>query len=77
MALAIRTVLEERRNPGSASRSWRFLRNTQAVLLGSLVFVAMTAAVFLTGDEWGRVVWAVLAGLLTAFIADELARRRS
>ncbi|MEU0675199.1 hypothetical protein ABZ330_20345 [Streptomyces sp. NPDC006172] len=75
-ALALRVAWAERQKPGSGLAQWRFLADGKAVVAGSLVFVGMTAAVFMTGTPKGAVMWALLAGLLTALIVYQVTHGR-
>ncbi|MFD7778820.1 hypothetical protein [Streptomyces sp. NPDC059753] len=40
--------------------------------MGSAAVLAMVVAIATTGLAWGNLAWAVLAGLLIAFIPDQL-----
>lgn len=71
-ALAIRTAWAERRQRGSGLAQWRFLTDTKATFAGLTVFVGMTVAVFLSGAPGSTVLWALLAGLLTALIVYQV-----
>ncbi|MGW4889277.1 hypothetical protein [Streptomyces murinus] len=71
-ALALRTAWAERRQAGSGLQQWKFLGNAKAVIAGLLVFGSFTAAVILSGEPGGAVLWAVLAGLLTALIVYQM-----
>ncbi|MCX4515419.1 hypothetical protein OHA27_34905 [Streptomyces sp. NBC_01619] len=68
-ALVIRIAVAELRRPGSARVRLAFLSNTRALTAG-----AVTAAVLgLLGWQssgYGALAWAVLAGVLVAFIVD-------
>lgn len=70
--LVIKTALAEKRQAGSARRHWNFLFNRVALVAGLAMLAVMVLAVVATGSAWSNVAWALLAGLLTAFIADQL-----
>ncbi|MFC9000987.1 hypothetical protein ACFT7U_35500 [Streptomyces rochei] len=74
-ALVVRSAVNEMKRPGSARQEWQFLTNRPAPVGGGLAFAALAAAVVLSGSAWGNVAWAVLAGLLTAFIIDQMTSR--
>lgn len=67
--LLLRVVIGELRRPGSARRQWLFLRNRTAVIAGAVAFVLAVGAGWLFGEA-GVLLWAVLIGLLVAFITD-------
>ncbi|WP_326650585.1 MULTISPECIES: hypothetical protein [unclassified Streptomyces] len=69
-ALVIRTALAELRRPGTARQQWRFLTNRRAVMAG-----ALGTAVAVSGLGPGHAIWALLGGVLTAFIVDRLTDR--
>ncbi|MEU4492922.1 hypothetical protein AB0F96_05530 [Streptomyces sp. NPDC023998] len=72
-ALVIRTALGEIRRPGTARQQWRFLTNTAAVMTGAAASAtALGTAVAVSGLGPGHAVWALLGGVLTAFIVDRL-----
>lgn len=75
-ALVIRTAVLEKAKPGTARREWSFLSNRTALVVGGVVFLAMSTAVAASGYGWGNLAWALLAGLLAAFIADQVASRK-
>lgn len=74
-ALAVRTALAEWREPGSARKQWRFLSNPIAAAGGGIVFASLAAAVLVSGKPLPYLAWALLAGLLAALIADQVAKR--
>lgn len=74
-ALVIRTALGQLRRPGTAGRQWRFLTNTTAVAAGVASAAALGTAVAVTGLRPGHAAWALLGGILTAFIVDRLMDR--
>ncbi|MEU8836560.1 hypothetical protein [Streptomyces sp900116325] len=69
-ALVIRTALGELRQHGTAGRQWRFLANTAAVAAGAVSAAALGTAVAVTELRPGHAAWALLGGILTAFIVD-------
>ncbi|MFI2347113.1 hypothetical protein ACH492_08630 [Streptomyces sp. NPDC019443] len=71
-ALVIRTGLGEIRRPGTARQQWRFLTNTTAVVAGVASAAALGMAVAVSGLGPGHAAWALLGGILTAFIVDRL-----
>lgn len=71
-ALALRTAMAERRHRGAGLAQWRFLRDAKAVVAGLIVFAGMTVGVLASGMQPGAVLWALLAGLLTALIIYQL-----
>ncbi|NUK74106.1 hypothetical protein HRW23_35255 [Streptomyces lunaelactis] len=71
-ALLIRTALGEIRRPGTARRQWRFLTNRAAAVAGIAAAISLGAAVAVGGRDPGHAVWALLGGVLTAFIVDRL-----
>ncbi len=74
--LAIRTAVAEGRSKGSGLKHWSFLGNRWAATAGAFAFVGMTIAVVVSGADWGNVAWALLAGLLSAFIIDQLTKQQ-
>ncbi|MFF3246897.1 hypothetical protein ACFYWY_24910 [Streptomyces sp. NPDC002870] len=71
-ALVIRAALGEIRRPGTARQQWRFLTNTAAVMTGAASAAALGTAVAVSGLGPGHAIWALLGGILTAFIVDRL-----
>ncbi|WP_244315446.1 hypothetical protein [Streptomyces albidochromogenes] len=74
-ALIIKTAVAELRKPGSARREWAFATNASALTAG------LTAAVLLGAMGWqsmryAAVAWAMLAGVLVAYIADRRPPRK-
>ncbi|MEU0414806.1 hypothetical protein ABZ307_44570 [Streptomyces griseorubiginosus] len=71
-ALVIRSAVAELRNPGEARRQWGFVTNKVPAAAGSAAVLVMVVAIAAAGLDWGNLAWAVLAGLLIAFITDQL-----
>ncbi|AWN30674.1 hypothetical protein DKG71_35400 [Streptomyces sp. NEAU-S7GS2] len=71
-ALVIRTALGEIRRPGTARRQWRSLTNRRAASAGAVSAAALGGALACGGSGPGHAVWALLGGVLTAFIVDRL-----
>ena len=71
-ALVIRTALGEIRRPGTARRQWRFLTNKRAVMAGAGSAAVLGSALAYGGSGPGHALWALLGGVLTAFIVDRL-----
>ncbi|WP_405907714.1 hypothetical protein OG742_22595 [Streptomyces sp. NBC_00828] len=71
-ALVVRSAVAELKKPGEARRQWEFLMNKTAAAIGGSSFLAVVGAVAVSGLGWGHLAWAVLAGLLTAFVTDQL-----
>lgn len=74
-ALVIRTALGELRRPGAAGQQWRFLANTTAVAAGVASTAVLGTTLAVTGLGPGHAAWALLGGILTAFIVDRLMDR--
>ncbi|MET7622038.1 hypothetical protein [Streptomyces sp. NPDC005408] len=74
-ALVIRTALGELRRPGTAREHWRFLTNKTALVAGAASAAALGTALAFGGTDPGHAVWALLGGVLTAFIVDRLMDR--
>ncbi|OAH10391.1 hypothetical protein [Streptomyces jeddahensis] len=68
-ALVIRTAIAELREPGSARAQWAFAMNASAVCAGG-VTAAVLGFIGWRSDGYAAVAWAVLAGVLVAFIVD-------
>ncbi|MGW7368431.1 hypothetical protein ACWGI8_34680 [Streptomyces sp. NPDC054841] len=71
-AIVIRTALGEMRRPGSTRQQWRFLTNRTAATAGAASAAGLGAAPLFGGSAPGHAVWALLGGVLTAFIVDRL-----
>lgn len=71
--LLLRVAIGELRRPGSTRQQWLFLRNRIAVAAGAVAFVLTVGAGWFVGKD-GVLMWAVLIGLLVAFIADRLSK---
>ena len=71
-ALVIRTALGEIRRPGTARQQWRFLTNRAAVMASAASAAVLGAVLVFCGTDPGHAVWALLGGVLTAFIVDRL-----
>ncbi|HET6352812.1 hypothetical protein [Streptomyces sp.] len=71
-ALVIRTALGELRRPGAAREQWRFLTNKTAVVAGGASAAVLGAVLVFGGTDPGHAIWALLGGVLTAFIVDRL-----
>ncbi|WP_329058382.1 MULTISPECIES: hypothetical protein [unclassified Streptomyces] len=71
--LLLRVAIGALRRPGSTRPQWRFLRNRMAVAAGAVAFVLTVGAGWFLGKD-GVLLWAVLIGLLVAFIADRLSK---
>ncbi|TQK49957.1 hypothetical protein FBY35_0248 [Streptomyces sp. SLBN-118] len=71
-ALVIRTALGELRRPGTAREQRLFLTNTAAVMTGAASAAVLGAALVFVETDPGHAVWALLGGILTAFIVDRL-----
>ncbi|WP_406864954.1 hypothetical protein ABZO31_32745 [Streptomyces sp. HUAS MG47] len=67
-ALVVRVAVLEWRTPGSGRREWGFARDRKAVGAGAV------AALFLAAGGWpvagdAAIAWALLAGVLVAYVA--------
>ncbi|WP_329238247.1 hypothetical protein OHB07_38145 [Streptomyces sp. NBC_00111] len=71
--LLLRLLVGEVRHPGSTHQQWLFLRNRAALIAGAVAFV-LTAGAGWVVAKTGVLLWAVLIGLLVAFIADRLSK---
>ncbi|WP_406000285.1 hypothetical protein [Streptomyces sp. NBC_00829] len=73
--LVIRTALGEIRRPGTARQQWRFLTNRTAAVAGAVSAAALGSALACGTSDPRHSVWALLGGVLTAFIVDRLTDR--
>lgn len=69
-ALVIRTAIGEIRRPGSAREQWAFATRGRAVAAGSVAAVAV-AVVGWSQAGAAALAWAVLAGVLVAFLMGQ------
>ncbi|WP_327681545.1 hypothetical protein [Streptomyces sp. NBC_00467] len=67
--LVIRTAVAELRKPGSARIQWAFVTNAQAVTTGAVAAV-MLGLLGWRSSGYGALAWAVLVGVLVAFLVD-------
>ncbi|BDH07286.1 hypothetical protein [Streptomyces seoulensis] len=73
-ALLIRVGMAELKEPGCVRREVRFLRNGRAVCVGLFALVHTAVVAWVLGSP-GVFLWALLAGLLVAFIVDRVLER--
>lgn len=73
-ALLIRVGVDGTKSPGTVRQEWRFLRNGRAMGTG-LVTLLITIGVAWPAGSPGVLLWALLVGLLVAFIVDRLLER--
>ena len=67
--LVIRTAVAELRKPGSARTQWAFVTNARAVTTGAVTAV-MLGLLGWRSSGYGALAWAVLVGVLVAFLVD-------
>ena len=67
--LVIRTAITELREPGSARTQWAFVTNARAVTTGAVTAV-MLGLLGWRSSGYGALAWAVLVGVLVAFLVD-------
>jgi hypothetical protein len=68
-ALVIRTAVAELREPGSARTQWAFVTNARAVTTGAVAAVTLGLLGW-RSSGYGALAWAVLVGVLVAFLVD-------
>ncbi|WP_329111631.1 hypothetical protein OG724_27520 [[Kitasatospora] papulosa] len=71
--LLLRVLVGEVRHRGSMRQQWLFLRNRTALIAGAVALLLTAGAGWVLAKA-GVLLWAVLIGLLVAFIADRLSK---
>ncbi|MFF4098852.1 hypothetical protein [Streptomyces sp. NPDC001903] len=67
-ALVIRTAVAEIRHPGSGRKHWKFLTSPRALATGALTALLLGLLAWTTAGPVAAA-WAVLAGVLVAYVA--------
>lgn len=67
-ALVIKTAVAEIRRPGSGRRQWAFLTRPRAMATGALTALLLGLLAWTTAGP-SAAAWAVLAGVLVAYVA--------
>ncbi|WP_418961023.1 hypothetical protein [Streptomyces tritici] len=75
-ALVVRIAVLEWRTPGSGRREWGFVRDRKALGAGAVAALLLAAGGWpVAGD--GAVAWALLTGVLVAYVAHRRPPRDS